>query len=261
MNTTPRAALHLGKDYYMNLRYAKNHLWKTLGQHFKETERVVSRTETTSISLINFQDFKVGIDELIAQSSSPIFHCQTLVISDSVLYLGKMGDDPVESWKEQIEWYSGNNYFFCEFNRTDGQPMEFEWKIFPGFTTMVILNEIQQMMGELQCDSENYTGRIIFMSMFKDIVWDAKGNDEICENNSKTNENYARRFLSVIGLSWSLDLKRSGTELTIANHMDLGTELQRKCCSTSQDLVILHSVIPVPCREENQEAKEVERHQ
>ena len=34
--------------------------------------------------------------------------------------------------------------------------------------------------------------------------------------------------LAVIGLSWGLDLKRSGTERTIANQMDLGTELQRK---------------------------------
>ena len=33
--------------------------------------------------------------------------------------------------------------------------------------------------------------------------------------------------LAVIGLSLGLDLKRSGTELTIASQMDLGTELQR----------------------------------
>ena len=62
--------------------------------------------------------------------------------------------------------------------------------------------------------------------------------------------------LAVIGLSWGLDLKRSGTELTIANQMDLGTELQRKCCSTSQDPVTRYSVAPVPWREENQDAKE-----
>ena len=65
---------------------------------------------------------------------------------------------------------------------------------FSGFTTVRILNQIQQMMGELQCDPENFTGRIIFMSMLNDIVWDAKGNDEICENKSKTIEQYARRF-------------------------------------------------------------------
>ena len=72
--------------------------------------------------------------------------------------------------------------------------MEFEWKIFPGFTAVAILNETQQMMGESHCDPENFTGRIIFMSMFNDIVWDAEGNDESCGINSKTVKEYAERF-------------------------------------------------------------------
>ena len=32
------------------------------------------------------------------------------------------------------------------------------------------------------------------MSMFSDIVWAAKGNDELCVNNSKTITEYAERF-------------------------------------------------------------------
>ena len=59
---------------------------------------------------------------------------------------------------------------------------------------MAFLNKIQQMMGELQCEPENFTGRIIFMSMFNDIVWDVKGNHELCVNNSKTIKEYAERF-------------------------------------------------------------------
>ena len=65
--------------------------------------------------------------------------------------------------------------------------MEFEWKIFPRITNVGILKEIQNNMSELQCEPENFTGRIIFMSMFNDIVWDAKGNDELCENKFKDN--------------------------------------------------------------------------
>ena len=95
--------------------------------------------------------------------------------------------------RAKIQWYSDNNCF-KDLSRIDGQPIEFEWKIFPGFTTVGILNQIQQMMGELQCEPENFTGRIIFMPMFDDIVWDARGNDEVCDNNSKTMKQYARRF-------------------------------------------------------------------
>ena len=104
-----------------------------------------------------------------------------------------MEDGPVESWKSKIQWYSDNNYF-SELNRTDGQPTEFKWKIFPGFTTEGILNEIQQLMGKLQCEPENLTGRIIFTSMFNDTVCDANGNDDLCVNNSNTMKEYAERF-------------------------------------------------------------------
>ena len=78
--------------------------------------------------------------------------------------------------------------------------MEFEWKIFQGFTTLGILEEFQKIMTELECELEQFKGRIIFMSMFNDIVWDAKGNEEICANNSETIKQYAQRFL---GGHWS----------------------------------------------------------
>ena len=49
--------------------------------------------------------------------------------------------------------------------------MEFEWKIFPGFTPLDILAEIQKMMTEMKCEPEHFQGRIIFMSMYHDIEW------------------------------------------------------------------------------------------
>ena len=38
---------------------------------------------------------------------------------------------------------------------------------FPGESSILI----QRIMGEFQCEPENFTGRIIFMSTFNDIVW------------------------------------------------------------------------------------------
>ena len=195
MNTTLRAAVHLGNDDEANLRYVKNHLWKTAGLLFRETEELVSgQAETAGISVIDFQDIRWTSTSLLHSRAYQHSTAKAYVFSDSVLSLGKMGDDHVESWKSKIQLYSDTNYFKV-LHRIDGQPMEFEWKIFPGFTTVAILNEIQQMMGELQCEPENFMGRIIFMSMFDDIVWDAEANYELCVNNSKTiNKEYARRF-------------------------------------------------------------------
>ena len=86
----------------------------------------------------------------------------------------------------------GKNHF-KDMNRIDGQPMKFEWKISPRLTTMGILNRVQQME-ELQCEPENFTGRIIFMSMYNDIEWDRKGTRERGEHNLQTIANCARRF-------------------------------------------------------------------
>ena len=73
-----RAAVHLGKDYDMNLRFVKNYLWKTTGQLFSETEKLISgQTETIGKSMINFQDLR-WVDKLIAQPSLSICHCRSL---------------------------------------------------------------------------------------------------------------------------------------------------------------------------------------
>ena len=76
----------------------------------------------------------------------------------------------------------------------DGIPTEFEWKIFPGITTLGLLEKIQSLMRDLQCELAHFKDRIIFMSIYKDIEWKAKGNKEQCEYNSETVANYARKF-------------------------------------------------------------------
>ena len=95
--------------------------------------------------------------------------------------------------RAKIKWYSENNHF-KDMNRIGGMPTEFEWKLFPGFTTLSILEEIQKPMTEIQCEPEQFKDNIIFMSMYNDIVWGEKENTERCEYNLQTLANYARKF-------------------------------------------------------------------
>ena len=90
-----------------------------------------------------------------------------------------MRDDPIEAWKNKTKWYSENRYL-KDLNRIDGEPMEFEWNIFPGFTTLGLFEKIQKLMTDLQCEPEQFKDRIIFMSMFNDIVCGEQGNTEKC---------------------------------------------------------------------------------
>ena len=65
------------------------------------------------------------------------------MFADSALCLVSISDQLVEAWKNRIWWYLENRVR-KDLNRIDGEPMEFEWKIFTGFTTLRILEEIQK---------------------------------------------------------------------------------------------------------------------
>ena len=84
--------------------------------------------------------------------------------------------------------------YFKDLDRVDGEPMEFESKNFPGFTTLGILDEIQKIMAESKCEPEHFKGRIIFMSVYNDIDRTKRGNKENCNSNAHRNTEYARRF-------------------------------------------------------------------
>ena len=91
------------------------------------------------------------------------------VFADSVLCLGSIIHQPVEAWKNKLQWYLENRYL-KDRNRIDGEPMEFEWKICTGFTALGIFEEIQKIMTVIQCEPEQFKERIIFMSMYNDIL-------------------------------------------------------------------------------------------
>ena len=109
-----------------------------------------------------------GAAELIRSKNA-----KTHVFSDSVPSVRKMRDDPVATCKSKFKLYSGNNHF-KDMNRIDGMMTEFEWKIFAGITTLGLLKKIQSLMRDLQCEHEHFKDRIIFMSMYNDIVWGEK---------------------------------------------------------------------------------------
>ena len=63
-----------------------------------------------------------------------------------------------------------------ELYRMDGEPVVFEWEVVPGHTTLKLLHAMQQMMMEMNYSPEEFTDRIIFMSMYNDIAWEIDKN-------------------------------------------------------------------------------------
>ena len=120
-----------------------------------------------------------------------------------------------EFLKEKISWFMNSSQ--CrELYRIDGAD-GVRVENFTGITTLQILAEIGKMMNEILCEPEQFTARIIFVSMYNDSVWGEKGNEELCIANSRTD---VGRFLC-------LYQKRSGTELIRTNRMENGIASRR----------------------------------
>ena len=115
--------------------------------------------------------------------------------SDSVLCLGKMSENSLSNivWEDRLTWFKSSKENRA-FDRIDGEPMEFEWNIFTGFTTLQICHKVPELLARLSVTPENFSGRIIFMSMFNDISWGSKDNEQECEVSAKLVSLYAKRW-------------------------------------------------------------------
>ena len=117
------------------------------------------------------------------------------VFSDSVLCLGKIHENPQSNtaWEQRLEWFKTTPEY-RNLERIDGEPMEFEWNIFPGFTTLQLSHKVQELLSRLSVTPEKFIGRIIFMSMFNDISWRSKDNKRECDSNAQLVSIFAKRF-------------------------------------------------------------------
>ena len=80
------------------------------------------------------------------------------VFSDSVLCLGKIFENTQsnDAWEQRLGWFKSSPEY-RNFDRIDGEPMEFEWNIFPGFNTLQLSQEVKSLLLRL---NETLHGKI-----------------------------------------------------------------------------------------------------
>ena len=115
------------------------------------------------------------------------------VFSDSVLCMGRISESSASAWNQKISWFM-NSPQCREFDRIDGEPVEFEWKNFPGFTTLQILAEIQNMITEKNVSLSNFWDESSSCQCTTTLYGERKRSTELCTANPKTVTGYARRF-------------------------------------------------------------------
>ena len=183
MSSTLQASAFMGKNYSDTVHSIKNTEDPTMKQMFDISEKLTTEQSNKiyRISTNNWEDSSWKYLSLVRDEEViSLLHTKVLVFSDSVLCLGKVNQNPTSNtvWEEKLSWFKSSSQYIA-LDKIDGEPMEFEWNIFPGFTTLQLCSKVQELLSRLSVEPETFTGRIIFMSMFNDISWRSKDNKKM----------------------------------------------------------------------------------
>ena len=197
MAVTMESATFMGKNFQDNKNSIVNTADLTLKQMFDISAKLVAeQDEFSDLETIGWEKHSwkylslIGDERVINLQRTKVY-----VFSDSVLCLGRIHQhlESNEAWKKRIEWITMSQSY-RNFDRIDGESTEFEWNIFPGFTTLQLCDKVKDLLSRLGETPENFTGRILFMSMFNDISSDKKDNQKECVANAKVVSIYAKEF-------------------------------------------------------------------
>ena len=146
----------------------------TLKQIFQISEKLIleQSDEIFGVSQISWEDSSWKQFSLVKMKKSSVPRMRRFTYSQ-ILYcvLGKVNQNPTSNtvWEQQLGWFKDSQQYRT-LDTVDGEPMEFKWNIFPGFTTFELVKEVQKFMSKMS-DPAQFHGRIIFMSMVNDIIW------------------------------------------------------------------------------------------
>ena len=197
MAATMNAATFMGKNFSTIQNFIMNSRDLTWKQMFDITAKLVGEQEEIN-NLDNIHWGKNSWRQLSLIGDETVINLQrteVYVFSDSVLCLGKIHQHPEsnEAWKKRIEGIMTEKSY-RDYDGINGESTDFEWNIFPGFTTLHLCGKINDLLSDLGEAPETFTGRILFMSMFNDISCDRKGNKEECLANARVVKVLAKKF-------------------------------------------------------------------
>ena len=139
MATTLNAATFMGKNFSTIQSFVKNYEDLTLKQMFDVTAQLVNNQEEINcLDKIHWENdswtrLSLIDDEVVIN----LQRTKVFVFSDSVLCLGKVLQHPEsnEAWKNRVAGIRSEKSY-SDFDDVKGESTEFEWNIFPGFTTL-----------------------------------------------------------------------------------------------------------------------------
>ena len=183
MATTLNAATFMGKNFSTIQSVVKNHESLTLKQMFDVTAQIVNNQEEINCldKILYGKNYWTRLSLIDDEIVINLQRTKVYVFSDSVLCLGRMHQHPEsnEAWKNRVSGARAEKSY-RDYDAINGESTEFEWNIFPGFTTLQLCDKISDLLSYSGQTPATFTGRILFMSMFNDISCDRNDNKDEC---------------------------------------------------------------------------------
>ena len=194
MAVTMESAVFMAKNYQTTV--IPLHIAQiSLKQIFDISTRLVSeQDEISGLEAFGWENHSwkylssIGNERIINLQRTKIY-----VFSDSVLCLGKIQQKNgsksmgAKIWMDQI---------FSKLQRLWRNQWRADWirvDHFPGFTTLQLYGKVTDLLSSLG-ETETFTRRILFMSMFNDISCDKKDHGEECLANAKVVSIFANKL-------------------------------------------------------------------
>ena len=131
---------------------------------------------------------------------------------------------------------------FRDYDGINGEATEFEWNIFPGFTTLQLYGKVNDLLSDLGETPEKFKGRILFLcrcsTTFPVTV---KGMKKNVWQIPKSSPYFQRSLVLDSGHLLVQAPKRSGTLWKRIAHKEFGIISRTRCCWNSQKADVLFS--------------------
>ena len=112
---------------------------------------MTEREEISGLETIGWENHSWKYLSLIGDETViNLQRAKVYVFSDSVLCLGRVHQHPQsnEAWQDRIEW-SVTDESYRDYDGINGEPTEFEWNVFPGFTTLQLCGKVTDLLSRL----------------------------------------------------------------------------------------------------------------
>ena len=133
MSSTLESSVFMGKNYSDKWHSIKNTKDLTMKQMFDISAKLVSeQDEIYGVKTNDWENSSWKYLSLIGEERINLQRTKVYVFSDSVLCLGKIHENaqPNTACEERLAWFK-SSLEYRNLDRIDGEPMDFEWNIFP----------------------------------------------------------------------------------------------------------------------------------